>query len=297
MFRRSYSSILLSSSVTAATTTVAPITSSSPPPPLAPSKTTNEQIYQVRRSVVPLQERFGGVGLGRPETPSQMRAQPLDFNVMRNGTTLRITWKIHSLAPKTSGGVDGGGGGSSKAANIEGAAATAEPKTARAPCVNDGETVTTQITAELMRVCAPSTDVLSLPQSVAVSGKRGLTFTDLTLVGNYAVRVSFSDGHTAGIFGYQYLFDLSGPEKWLRSRMYLETLRGCRRSRSPIKKRDGSSTIHAEQKDPMKEAVLKAEERERREKAGLAEPPKKLPNAAEMGRKAALAEAAAKRKT
>ena len=97
--------------------------------------------------------------------------------------------------------------------------------------------ITTTVSAELMRVCAPSTDVLSLPDNVVVSGKRGVKFDDMHLVGNYALRVSFSDGHTAGIYGYQYLYDLSGPEKWMRSRHYLTMLKKGNRSRDPIKKK------------------------------------------------------------
>ena len=38
-----------------------------------------------------------------------------------------------------------------------------------------------------------------------------LTVTDIQLVGNYAVRFIFSDGHSAGIYSWEYLFNLEPP--------------------------------------------------------------------------------------
>lgn len=39
-----------------------------------------------------------------------------------------------------------------------------------------------------------------------------LTVTDIQLVGNYAVRFIFSDGHSAGIYSWEYLFNLKPPK-------------------------------------------------------------------------------------
>ena len=39
-----------------------------------------------------------------------------------------------------------------------------------------------------------------------------LTIKDIELVGNYAVRFTFSDGHTAGIYSWEYLQSLKPSE-------------------------------------------------------------------------------------
>lgn len=38
-----------------------------------------------------------------------------------------------------------------------------------------------------------------------------LTITDATLVGNYAVRLTYSDGHRTGIYSWEYLRSLNPP--------------------------------------------------------------------------------------
>ncbi len=50
-----------------------------------------------------------------------------------------------------------------------------------------------------------------LPQSA--SDGRPLTALDAELVGNYAVRIRFSDGHDTGLYSWEYLrrIDPSGP--------------------------------------------------------------------------------------
>jgi len=50
-----------------------------------------------------------------------------------------------------------------------------------------------------------------LPASANTSGGGGggpLTITDAQLVGNYALRITFSDGHHTGIYSWQYLHDI-----------------------------------------------------------------------------------------
>ena len=43
-----------------------------------------------------------------------------------------------------------------------------------------------------------------LPTSTATDGQP-LTATDIKMVGNYAVRIIFSDGHDTGIYSWEYL--------------------------------------------------------------------------------------------
>lgn len=47
-----------------------------------------------------------------------------------------------------------------------------------------------------------------LPASAVSGGEQPLTATGAELVGNYAVRITFSDGHDTGIFSWQYLREI-----------------------------------------------------------------------------------------
>lgn len=66
------------------------------------------------------------------------------------------------------------------------------------------------ISAELLRVESPSAEVQghSPSQKQLVSGKADVTVTALEAVGNYAVRLTFSDGHNSGIYTWSYLAEL-----------------------------------------------------------------------------------------
>ena len=48
-------------------------------------------------------------------------------------------------------------------------------------------------------------DPLTVLPSSAASGKEPLTATGTEMVGNYAIRITFSDGHDTGIYSWQYL--------------------------------------------------------------------------------------------
>ena len=67
------------------------------------------------------------------------------------------------------------------------------------------------IPAELMRVESPSAEVQghSAAGKTLVAGKRGVTVSGVEPVGNYAVRIAFSDGHDTGIFTWRYLKTLA----------------------------------------------------------------------------------------
>jgi DUF971 family protein len=61
-----------------------------------------------------------------------------------------------------------------------------------------------------MRVCSPSAEVQGHGpgQAVLQTGKREVTVVALEPVGNYAVQPTFSDGHSSGIFSWDYLYFL-----------------------------------------------------------------------------------------
>jgi DUF971 family protein len=66
------------------------------------------------------------------------------------------------------------------------------------------------ITAELMRVESPSAEVKGHGpgQEVLVPGKRDVTIKRIEAIGSYAIRPIFSDGHSTGIFTWDYLAKL-----------------------------------------------------------------------------------------
>lgn len=51
-------------------------------------------------------------------------------------------------------------------------------------------------------------DPLTVLPSGAAGGSGPLRVTDLQLVGNYAVRLVFSDGHRTGIYSWRYLREI-----------------------------------------------------------------------------------------
>jgi len=72
--------------------------------------------------------------------------------------------------------------------------------------------------AELLRVMSPSAEVQghSPSQRKTVAGKKDVAITRLEPVGNYAVRIVFSDRHDTGIYSWAYLRDMGerGDQLW-----------------------------------------------------------------------------------
>lgn len=67
------------------------------------------------------------------------------------------------------------------------------------------------LTAEFLRVYSPSAEVQghSPDQKVTVSGKKNVAINKIDIVGNYAIRILYTDAHDTGIYTWQYLHDLS----------------------------------------------------------------------------------------
>ena len=86
--------------------------------------------------------------------------------------------------------------------------------------------------AEMLRVMSPSAEVQghSAEQRVTVGGKRAVVITAVDPVGNYAVRLTFDDGHNTGIFTWSYLRRL-GDERDRLWRQYLDELKSKGMSR------------------------------------------------------------------
>ena len=73
---------------------------------------------------------------------------------------------------------------------------------------DDGATF--RIPFELMRVYSPSAEVQGHGpgQEVLQTGKREVGIEALESVGRYAVQPTFSDGHSSGIYSWEYLYFL-----------------------------------------------------------------------------------------
>ena len=74
-----------------------------------------------------------------------------------------------------------------------------------------------RIPFELMRVYSPSAEVQGHGpgQEVLQTGKREVELAALEPVGNYAVQPTFSDGHSSGIFSWDYLYFLGSQQEKL----------------------------------------------------------------------------------
>jgi len=72
----------------------------------------------------------------------------------------------------------------------------------------DGASYT--LSAELLRVCSPSAEVRghSEAERKTVGGKREVMIAKIDPVGNYAIRLTFSDRHDTGLFSWAYLAEL-----------------------------------------------------------------------------------------
>ena len=67
-----------------------------------------------------------------------------------------------------------------------------------------------ELSAEYLRVYSPSAEVRghSPEQRVLQVGKRDVEIASIEAVGNYAIRIAFSDGHDTGIYSWAYLREL-----------------------------------------------------------------------------------------
>ncbi len=91
---------------------------------------------------------------------------------------------------------------------------------------------TGSLSAEFLRVVSPSAEVQghSPSERKLVPGKRDVTIRAIEPVGNYAVRLDFSDGHNTGLYSWQYLYEIlrRKDELW---NGYLEELKAAGASR------------------------------------------------------------------
>ena len=96
-----------------------------------------------------------------------------------------------------------------------------------------------KFSAEFLRVHSPSAEVQghSESQRKTVGGKRFVKITKIEPVGNYAVKLTFDDGHDTGLFSWQYFTEL-GSEMEGRWAFYIYELEEKGLSREPKFKLD-----------------------------------------------------------
>ena len=75
----------------------------------------------------------------------------------------------------------------------------------------------TTLTAELLRVESPSAEVQGhgSGQKTTPAGKVNVTIGAIEPVGNYAIRIRFSDGHDTGLFSWDILHDYGQRQQQL----------------------------------------------------------------------------------
>ena len=96
---------------------------------------------------------------------------------------------------------------------------------------------------EYLRVYSPSAEVKGHGpgQETLLTGKRNVGITAIEPVGNYAIQPHFDDGHTSGIFSWDYLYWL-GDEQASLWEDYLRRLQEAGASRDSVADAGDNST-------------------------------------------------------
>ena len=96
---------------------------------------------------------------------------------------------------------------------------------------DNGETY--QLSCEMLRVYSPSAEVHGHGNPVLVTHKKNVNIKAIEPVGNYAVKITFDDGHDTGLFSWKVLYDLATHQLDLWEK-YLARLRAEKASREPL---------------------------------------------------------------
>lgn len=89
-----------------------------------------------------------------------------------------------------------------------------------------------ELSAEFLRVHSPSAEVRGhgIGQGVLQSGKKHVGIRGVEPTGNYALKISFDDGHDSGLYTWEYLYDLAhNRERYWQD--YLHQLEAAGKSR------------------------------------------------------------------
>ncbi len=86
--------------------------------------------------------------------------------------------------------------------------------------------------AEFLRVHSPSAEVQGHGNPVLQYGKINVALTHVQPAGNYALKLTFDDGHDTGLFTWSYLYQL-GTQQDALWQDYLDKLSAAGQSRDP----------------------------------------------------------------
>ncbi len=86
--------------------------------------------------------------------------------------------------------------------------------------------------AEFLRVHSPSAEVQGHGNPILQYGKLNVALTHVQPAGNYALKLTFDDGHDTGLFTWNYLYQLGSEQEHLWQE-YLQQLSAAGQSRDP----------------------------------------------------------------
>ena len=86
--------------------------------------------------------------------------------------------------------------------------------------------------AEFLRVHSPSAEVQGHGNPILQFGKLGVGLTKVEPAGQYALKLTFDDGHDSGLFTWEYLYQLAQRQEALWTD-YLAELKAAGKTRDP----------------------------------------------------------------
>lgn len=86
--------------------------------------------------------------------------------------------------------------------------------------------------AEFLRVHSPSAEVQGHGKPILQFGKIGVGISKVEPAGQYALKLTFDDGHDSGLFTWEYLYQLGARQEDLWND-YLAELKAAGKTRDP----------------------------------------------------------------
>ena len=86
--------------------------------------------------------------------------------------------------------------------------------------------------AEFLRVHSPSAEVQGHGNPILQVGKINVGLSKIEPAGQYALKITFDDGHDSGLFTWEYLYQLGARQEELWAD-YLQELKKAGKSRDP----------------------------------------------------------------
>ena len=105
-------------------------------------------------------------------------------------------------------------------------------KTSNTLSLTYGPDETYQLPAEFLRVHSPSAEVQGHGKPILQYGKLNVALTKVEPAGQYALKLTFDDGHDSGLFTWDYLYQLAVRQEDLWND-YLGELKAAGKTRDP----------------------------------------------------------------